>query len=151
MAHALQHLHTFALNNQCQNFVEITHLDQLKTQSFTLPFCLLGEGSNTVFLNDYLGSVIKMATKGIKINERENDYLICVAAGENWHQLVSHLLDKNIPIVPRPEYRSNNTSSPLRLQNFRTTLNNSTNNKRLVDDLENVSSSLQSSVEVFQI
>ncbi|AQP99662.1 UDP-N-acetylenolpyruvoylglucosamine reductase [Pseudoalteromonas aliena] len=97
MAHALQHLHTFALKNQCQNFVEITYLDQLKTQSFTLPFCLLGEGSNTVFLSNYLGSVIKMATKGIKINEREDDYLIRAAAGENWHQLVSHLLDKNIP------------------------------------------------------
>ena len=97
MAHALQPLHTFALNNQCQNFVEITHLEQLKTQSFEPPFCLLGEGSNTIFLNNYAGSVIKMATKGIKINERESDYLIGIAAGENWHQLVSYLLDKNIP------------------------------------------------------
>ena len=97
MAHSLHSLHTFALNSQCQNFVEITQLEQLKTQSFSAPFCLLGEGSNTVFLNDYMGTVIKIALKGIKITERESDTLISIAAGENWHQLVSYLLEKNIP------------------------------------------------------
>ncbi|MBB1330441.1 UDP-N-acetylmuramate dehydrogenase [Pseudoalteromonas sp. SR43-7] len=97
MAHSLHSLHTFALNSQCQNFVEITQLEQLKTQNFSAPFCLLGEGSNTVFLNDYMGTVIKIALKGIKITERENDTLISIAAGENWHQLVSYLLEKNIP------------------------------------------------------
>ncbi|MDQ2045112.1 UDP-N-acetylmuramate dehydrogenase [Pseudoalteromonas sp. 20-92] len=97
MAHSLHSLHTFALNSQCQNFVEITQLEQLKTQSFSAPFCLLGEGSNTVFLNDYMGTVIKIALKGIKITERESNTLISIAAGENWHQLVSYLLEKNIP------------------------------------------------------
>ena len=97
MAHSLHSLHTFALNSQCQNFVEITQLEQLKTQNFSAPFCLLGEGSNTVFLNDYMGTVIKIALKGIKITERESDTLISIAAGENWHQLVSYLLEQNIP------------------------------------------------------
>jgi UDP-N-acetylmuramate dehydrogenase len=97
VAHALQPLHTFALSSQCQNFVEINQLEQLQAHSFIAPFCLLGEGSNTVFLDDYAGTVIKMATKGIDINERENDYLINIAAGENWHELVGYLLNKNIP------------------------------------------------------
>ena len=97
MAHSLQTLHTFALTSQCQQFVKINNLEQLKTQNFKPPFCLLGEGSNTVFLNDYTGTVIKMATQGVQIKERANDYLISVAAGENWHQLVSELLAKNIP------------------------------------------------------
>lgn len=97
MAHSLQTLHTFALTSQCQQFVKVNNLEQLKTQSFKPPFCLLGEGSNTVFLNDYTGTVIKMATQGVQIKERANDYLISVAAGENWHQLVSELLTKNIP------------------------------------------------------
>ncbi|MFT7567868.1 MAG: UDP-N-acetylmuramate dehydrogenase, partial [Pseudoalteromonas distincta] len=35
MAHSLHSLHTFALNSQCQNFVEITQLEQLKTQNFS--------------------------------------------------------------------------------------------------------------------
>jgi UDP-N-acetylmuramate dehydrogenase len=97
VAYALQPLHTFALNNQCQHFVEITRLEQLKAQHFSAPYCLLGEGSNTVFLTDYSGTVIKMATKGIAIEARDNDYLVRVAAGENWHQLVSYLLAQNIP------------------------------------------------------
>ena len=97
MAHKLHHLHTFALDNHCQNLVEITHSDQLFKQHFASPFCLLGEGSNTIFLHDYAGTVIKMATKGISIIERENDYLVSVAAGENWHALVRYLLDKHIP------------------------------------------------------
>jgi len=97
VAYSLHSLHTFALNSQCQHFVEITQLEQLKAQSFSPPFCLLGEGSNTVFLNDYTGTVIKMATKGIKVTERKDDFLISVAAGENWHALVSYLLDRDIP------------------------------------------------------
>ena len=39
-----------------------------------------------------------MATKGITITERENDVLVSAAAGENWHNLVSYLLDKDIAI-----------------------------------------------------
>lgn len=96
MAHSLKPLHTFALNNQCQHFVEITSVEQLKAHRFSAPFCLLGEGSNTIFLENYAGTVIKMATKGITITERENDVLVSAAAGENWHNLVSYLLDKNI-------------------------------------------------------
>jgi UDP-N-acetylmuramate dehydrogenase len=97
VAQSLQSLHTFALNNQCKHFVQINNLEELEKQRFLSPFCLLGEGSNTVFLTDYEGTVVKMATKGVEITERESDYLIKAAAGENWHQLVCYLLDKNIP------------------------------------------------------
>ncbi|MBQ4834502.1 UDP-N-acetylmuramate dehydrogenase [Pseudoalteromonas sp. MMG010] len=97
MAQSLQSLHTFALNNQCQHLVEIKNIEDLKKQPFLSPFCLLGEGSNTVFLSDFSGTVIKMATQGINITQRSEDYLIAVAAGENWHQLVCYLLDENIP------------------------------------------------------
>ena len=96
MAHSLQPLHTFALSSQCQNFVEITDLAQLKSQCFKVPFCLLGEGSNTIFLNDYAGTVIKMATQGITITERSHDFLVSVAGGENWHQLVTYLLEQGV-------------------------------------------------------
>ena len=83
MAHKLQPLHTFALNNHCQNLVEITESEQLFEQSFVTPFCLLGEGSNTIFLSDYAGTVIKMVTKGILIKERHSDYHISVEAEFN--------------------------------------------------------------------
>ena len=43
-----------------------------------------------------------MATKGITITERENDVLVSAAAGENWHNLVSYLLDKDIAGLENP-------------------------------------------------
>ena len=97
MAHPLEQLHTFALNSQCQNLVTVTQNEQLKTLNFKGLFCLLGEGSNTIFLNDYTGTVIKMVTKGITITERLDEYVVRVAAGENWHKLVSYLLKQDIP------------------------------------------------------
>lgn len=97
MAHSLQAFHTFSLPSQCSQLTEITDLAQLQQQSFASPFCLLGEGSNTVFLADYQGHVIKMATKGITVTVREHDYLLEVAAGENWHQLVIYTLEHGMP------------------------------------------------------
>lgn len=97
MALSLQAFHTFSLPSQCSQLCEITDLTQLQLLTFDSPFCILGEGSNTVFLSDYQGTVIKMATTGIAIIERDNDYLLEVAAGENWHQLVAYTLKKGMP------------------------------------------------------
>ncbi|MCQ8880121.1 UDP-N-acetylmuramate dehydrogenase [Pseudoalteromonas shioyasakiensis] len=97
MAHSVQAFHTFSLPSQCSQLIEITELEQLQQQSFSRPFCILGEGSNTVFLTDYHGQVIKMATKGITATVREHDYLLEVAAGENWHQLVIYTLEQDMP------------------------------------------------------
>ncbi|MFY8326633.1 UDP-N-acetylmuramate dehydrogenase [Pseudoalteromonas sp. ZZD1] len=97
MTHSVQAFHTFSLPSQCSQLTEITELAQLQQQSFDSPFCILGEGSNTVFLADYQGQVIKMATKGITAGERKHDYLLEVAAGESWHQLVIYTLEHGMP------------------------------------------------------
>lgn len=97
MTHSVQAFHTFSLPSQCSQLIEITELEQLQQQSFDSPFCILGEGSNTVFLTDYHGQVIKMATKGITATVREYDYLLEAAAGESWHQLVIYTLEHGMP------------------------------------------------------
>ena len=97
MAQSLQSFHTFSLQSQCLQLTEITDLAQFQQLTFTTPFCILGEGSNTVFLSTYQGSVIKMATRGVNTTEREDDYLLEIAAGENWHQLVSDSLAQGMP------------------------------------------------------
>ncbi|BBN83145.1 UDP-N-acetylenolpyruvoylglucosamine reductase [Pseudoalteromonas sp. A25] len=63
---------------------------------FSKPFCLLGEGSNSVFIEDFAGVVIKLGLKGIAIHEHDEYWSIEVGAGENWHQLVLQLLEKGI-------------------------------------------------------
>ncbi|BDF95851.1 MULTISPECIES: UDP-N-acetylmuramate dehydrogenase [Pseudoalteromonas] len=97
MAQSLQSFHTFSLKSQCSQLIEITDSAQLQQLTFDAPFCILGEGSNTVFLNDYQGTVIKMATAGVQVIERQDDYLLEVAAGENWHKLVAYTLKHGIP------------------------------------------------------
>ncbi|MCF6436419.1 UDP-N-acetylmuramate dehydrogenase [Pseudoalteromonas sp. MMG022] len=94
--HALQSLHTFALPSQCHQLVTISDWHQLEGIDFSKPFCLLGEGSNTIFVDDFAGTVLKIALRGITIEERGDNWLVEVAAGENWHALVIYLLEQNI-------------------------------------------------------
>jgi UDP-N-acetylmuramate dehydrogenase len=56
----------------------------------------MGEGSNTVFIEDFTGTVLKIANKGISITEHQDVWHVRAAAGENWHQLVIHLLEQGV-------------------------------------------------------
>ena len=51
-------------------------------------FYILGGGSNTVFLEDYQGTIIKPAFMGIDLKQADTHYMLKVGASENWHQLV---------------------------------------------------------------
>jgi len=58
---------------------------------------LLGEGSNTLFVGDYDGLVVKNHIQGLEIISEDVDTItINVGAGENWHQLVLWSLDQNL-------------------------------------------------------
>lgn len=91
--------HTFGLNAQVAQIVDINSLEQLSEyvgQTLGKDFILLGEGSNTVFLADYSKPVLLMKLKGIEVVEANNHYTVNVQAGENWHNFVSYCLEKNI-------------------------------------------------------
>jgi len=68
---------------------------------------ILGEGSNTLFVNDYSGLVILNRIKGIEVIEENKDSVeVKVASGENWHDFVSYALRKrwygleNLGLIP---------------------------------------------------
>ncbi|AGH47290.1 UDP-N-acetylenolpyruvoylglucosamine reductase [Paraglaciecola psychrophila 170] len=67
---------------------------------------ILGEGSNTVFLEDYEGTVIKPAFMGINFEHTDTHYLLKVGASENWHQLVLWCMQhqiyglENLALIP---------------------------------------------------
>lgn len=61
------------------------------------PFLLLGEGSNVLFLENFAGTIALNRLKGITVVENETEWLLHIGAGENWHQLVVHTLENNIP------------------------------------------------------
>ena len=61
------------------------------------PFMILGGGSNVLFLEDFNGTVVINAIKGIAIEEHPEAWQLHVGAGENWHELVEQTLKKGIP------------------------------------------------------
>lgn len=68
---------------------------------------LLGEGSNTLFVGNYEGLVIRNHIQGLEvISENENTVTVKVGAGENWHQFVLWTLDQglwgieNLALIP---------------------------------------------------
>jgi len=79
-----------------QDVIEISKSEQLNQVDFNIPFIILGEGSNTVFLNDYSGLVISMKNSGIEKTQDEKFIYLNVAAGENWHALVCSTLAEGI-------------------------------------------------------
>lgn len=57
---------------------------------------ILGGGSNSVFLNDFDGLVLKVDLKGIDVLEETNNTIkVKVAAGELWHDFVLYCLTQN--------------------------------------------------------
>jgi UDP-N-acetylmuramate dehydrogenase len=95
----LQNLHTFGFAAYAADFHLVSSLAELQTSGYAFTnqaHYILGEGSNTVFLEDFNGSILKMAIKGIELQETAEDFLLTVGAGENWHQLVEWCLAKGI-------------------------------------------------------
>ncbi|OTA17713.1 UDP-N-acetylenolpyruvoylglucosamine reductase [Xenorhabdus beddingii] len=60
------------------------------------PILLLGGGSNVLFTENFKGSVILNRISGIEIKESDTAWYIHVGAGENWHDLIIHLFQKQI-------------------------------------------------------
>ena len=92
-------LHTFGLDAKVQNIIEIESIEQLHClvgKKIGHDFILVGEGSNTVFLEDYEGDLVLVKIKGLKAESCQDHYLLDVAAGENWHGFVKSTLEQGI-------------------------------------------------------
>lgn len=92
-----QSLHTFGLQHSAQQCISLSSQnDVFQLANLTGPFYLLGEGSNTVIVEDYIGTLVLNKMKGITLEESKNSYWLSVASGENWHDLVTWCMDKEI-------------------------------------------------------
>lgn len=93
----LQPLHTFSLPATATKLVTITSLEDWCEADLDNDYIILGEGSNTVFVEDYSGTIVKPCFTGIAVTETESSYSVKVGATENWHQLVTHCLTHQMP------------------------------------------------------
>ena len=61
-----------------------------------MPILILGGGSNILFTQDFDGIVLLNSIKGISVvDENENEIILEVGAGENWHEFVLYCVKKN--------------------------------------------------------
>ncbi|MBK4775554.1 UDP-N-acetylenolpyruvoylglucosamine reductase [Candidatus Pantoea edessiphila] len=66
------------------------------SKCFKLPFLILGEASNVLFVENFAGIIVLNRIKGIVIHEDDRTWKLHIGSGENWHQLVQDTLTKGI-------------------------------------------------------
>jgi UDP-N-acetylmuramate dehydrogenase len=93
---------TFGIDVTAQSFTEAFTrqdiLDYITTHlpSLPKPLLILGGGSNILFTKDFLGSILKISTKGIRTTDENDDFVFVRAeAGENWEMFVNYCVDQN--------------------------------------------------------
>jgi UDP-N-acetylmuramate dehydrogenase len=94
---------TFKIGGSARYFCEAASLEDLTlavnfAEEKKIPIFVLGEGSNTLVADQgFLGLVVKMNIRGIKIRDLEYDKVEVVAgAGEKWDSLVEFVVSKNL-------------------------------------------------------
>lgn len=92
---SLKELHTFRLPYRARAVVELTSADDLA--QLEDDYYVLGEGSNTIFTEDFTCRILRVAIEGYECSETESSYELRVGAGENWHKLVLKTLNDGMP------------------------------------------------------
>ncbi|QCO70629.1 UDP-N-acetylmuramate dehydrogenase [Buchnera aphidicola] len=108
---SLKDLNTFAIDVTAKKIIFVKSIKSLINiskicQLSNIPYIILGEGSNILFLENYRGIVIINRIKGIKITEKKHTWLLYVFSGEKWHDLVKLTLNlgifglENLALIP---------------------------------------------------
>ncbi|QCI16887.1 UDP-N-acetylmuramate dehydrogenase [Buchnera aphidicola (Aphis helianthi)] len=108
---SLKDLNTFSIDVTAKKIIFVRSIQSLinicKTCNLSnIPYIILGEGSNVLFLENYKGIVIINRIKGIKVKEQINAWLLHVYSGEKWNDLVKYTLRmgffglENLALIP---------------------------------------------------
>lgn len=95
---SLQQSNSFNVDSVCPviyfpaSVEDLAHLPDLTSTKFYV----LGEGSNTLFVEECSPVIIKPSFKGVDIREYETHFTVLVGASENWHELVTLCIEKGI-------------------------------------------------------
>ena len=102
---------TFRIDVKAKYFVEVNSTDDLRLLISTDEFksnnrFVLGGGSNLLLTKDFDGIVIRLAIKGIKVCEEEDDVYVEAGAAEVWNDFVQYNVNKgyagleNLSLIP---------------------------------------------------
>lgn len=78
--------------NSIEALQEIADMTEVIEQHFYI----LGDGSNTLFVDEQAPTIIQPKFSGIEITEHNDHYSVQVGASENWHDLVSLCIEQGI-------------------------------------------------------
>ncbi len=96
----LKKFNTFHLSTLAKYFCEVSSIDDLLEaldfcQQKNLPFIIIGQGSNLLFKQDYIGLIIELNIQGIDlVKETEKHFYVKAQCGENWHNFVQYCLQQ---------------------------------------------------------
>jgi UDP-N-acetylmuramate dehydrogenase len=99
--YSLRGENTFGIDAAARYFIELVSAEEMKellsTEQFkTMPKLVLGGGSNLLFTRDIDGAVLKNRILGIEVVKEDAEHVYVKAgAGENWHGLVMHCIERN--------------------------------------------------------
>ena len=94
----VQQLTTMAVSATCTKLIEINSVQQLAELTLPeSPLYILGEGSNTLFIDNQTPTLLLPKLMGIEVSEDEQHFVITAGAGENWHNLVKFTVANNMP------------------------------------------------------
>jgi UDP-N-acetylmuramate dehydrogenase len=96
--YSLKSSNSFNIKTSCSHiyfpstYAELQQLPELTGDSFYI----LGEGSNTLFVESKAPIIIQPKFTGINIIEHIDHFIVTVGAAENWHDLVCFCLEQGI-------------------------------------------------------
>ncbi|MDC0598564.1 UDP-N-acetylmuramate dehydrogenase [Gammaproteobacteria bacterium] len=108
----LKNFNTFHVSAHAKYFADITEIGHLQQalnfcKEKSIPFMLIGQGSNLLFKEDYPGLIIELNIKGTEVvNESDTHVYAKAMCGENWHDFVQHCLKEhyygleNLSLIP---------------------------------------------------
>ncbi len=90
---------TFGIAARAAHFTDVTSVDELRQvlQQAVPPVLILGGGSNVLFTQDWPGTVVRNAIRGIGVVRRfKHRAWVRIGGGENWHGFVQWAVGQNL-------------------------------------------------------
>ncbi|RRO21843.1 UDP-N-acetylmuramate dehydrogenase [Flavobacteriaceae bacterium 14752] len=107
---SLKDYNTFGIDVKAKQFIGVESFEELKhvlKRFYTEEIFVIGGGSNMLLTQDVSKTVLHINTKGKRIVEHnDNQAIVDVEAGENWHEFVCWTLDnglgglENLSLIP---------------------------------------------------
>ena len=98
---------TFRFNANLHQLTEFSSINELQETQYDSAPVVLGEGSNTIFMQDLQVPVCRFVANNKTVTALDDNFvLVHVEAGHNWHQLVSWTVEEklwgieNLALIP---------------------------------------------------